>query len=256
MNYYLAAFYATIVGILSLFFWKYSWIKGKEYLILCLIFSLPLSPIVNIFIKRPIFYFLHSFFNISVEFKNWPLWPMWLIFIVSIIGPICEEAIKLFPVIILTKLFSVSGVGVYLLGILSGVGFGISEAWYAGYSLFKSPKYSEYATGLGNLLGLILGFAAERILAILAHWMLTAIVAYGILIKEPIKYFFVAVLLHFLINIPAVLYQKYKMPLAGLATVVIFVVLFTSFFLKIEQKVAHNYSCDRIKEDVLYEKKN
>ena len=256
MNYYLAAFYATIFGILGLFFWKYNWIKSNEILLLSLIFSLPLSAIVNIFVKKPIFHFLLRFFNINGELNDLSSLPLWFVFIASIIGPICEEAIKLFPVIIMMGTFSISsGLGVYLLGILSGVGFGIGEAWYVGYSLLKSPRYTEYATGFGNFLGLLLGFGGERLLAIFIHWMLTATVAYGIIIKEPIKYFIIAVILHFLINVPAVMYQRYKIPLTGIF-IVVFSIILISFFLKIEQKITRCYCSDKIKESILYERKN
>lgn len=255
MNYYICASIVTILSSLILFIWNYRLIKGKEYLFLYSLLSLPLSAVVNIFIKSPIFSYLCSIFNIDNEPTQWPIW---FTFIITIIGPLLEEGTKLLPLLILIKLFSMDKLMIYLLGLLIGMGFGIGEAWYLGYSF--SQGMPEYTSGLKNLWMLFVGFEGERFLATLIHSFLTGIVAFGILIKEPIRYFFLAVLFHFLINIPPCLYQLGWLPpeLSGILIIIIFCFLFFSVFLKIEERIridCEKSTCQR-EDRVLYEKKD
>jgi uncharacterized membrane protein YhfC len=253
MNFYICALEATIISILIFFFWKKSWIKGKGYLFLCILLSLPMSAIVNLTVKEPIFIYLLKIFNIGEEATKLPLW---FLFIVSIIGPLCEEAIKILPLIVIIKIISMDILKIYLLGILLGIWFGIGEAFYLGYSF--TIAMPEYISGFKNLLMISSGFGGERLLAILIHWFLTATVAYGIAIKKPIRYFSLAVVLHFLINVPACLYQNYGMPapISTVLTVIIFLVLLFSIFLKIEEKVRLGYEKPVLQkeEKVLYER--
>lgn len=238
MNFYICASIATIFSILIFLIWKRSWIKGRKYLLLCILISLPLSAIVNIFVKEPIFIYLLKTFNISEEVTKLPVW---FLFVVSIIGPLCEEAIKILPLIIIIVIIRMDEFKIYLLGILLGIGFGIGEAFYLGYSF--TIAMPEYISGFKNLLMVASGFGGERLLAILIHWFLTATVAFGIVIRKSIRYFFWAVFLHFLFNIPAVLYQEYGMPasITWVLTVIIFLVLFFSVFLKIEERIRVSY---------------
>lgn len=255
MNYYICASIVTILSSLILFMWKYSWIKGKEYLFLYSLLSLPLSAIVNIFIKTPIYSYLGTIFNIENELTQWPLW---FTFIITIIGPLLEEGIKLLLLLILIKLLSMDKLRIYLLGLLIGMGFGIGEAWYLGYSLSQSMP--EYTSGLKNLWMLFVGFEGERFLATLIHTFLTGMVAFGILIREPVKYFFLAVLLHSLINIPACLYQLGWLPpeVSGILMIIIFCFLFFSVFFKIEERIRINYEKATLQrqDELLYEKKD
>lgn len=256
MNYYICASIVTILSLLIPFSWKYSRIKEKEYLLLYILLSLPLSAVVNIFIKAPIFSYLLIIFNIDNELTQWPIW---FSFIITIIGPLLEEGIKLLPLLILIKLLSMDKLRIYLLGILIGIGFGIGEAWYLGYSF--SEGMPEYISGLKNLGMLLLGFGGERFLATLIHALLTGMVAFGILIKEPIRYFFLAVLFHFLINIPACLYQLGWIPqqiISGILTIIIFCFLFFSVFLKIEERIRIDYekSILQKQDKILYNKKD
>ncbi|MEK9150404.1 MAG: hypothetical protein AAB267_10225 [Candidatus Desantisbacteria bacterium] len=254
MNFYICALEATIFSILIFFLWKKQWIKGREYLLLYIFISLPLSALVNIFVKGPIFIYLLKIFNIGEGAK----WPLWFLFVISIIGPLCEEVIKILPLIIMLKIASMDGLKIYLLGMLLGIGFGIGEAFYLGYSF--TIAMPEYISGLKNLLLVSSGFGGERLLAITIHWFLTATVAFGIVMKKPIRYFSLAVLLHFLINIPACLYQDYGMPaqICGVLTVIIFLVLFFSVFLKIEERVRLGYEkpASQKEEKVLYERRD
>jgi len=254
MNFYICALEATIISILIFFFWKRSWIQGREYLLLYILISLPLSAAVNIFVKAPIFIYLLKTFNIGEATKL----PVWFLFIISIIGPLCEEAIKILPLIVIIKITRMDELKIYLLGMLLGIGFGIGEAFYLGYSFTIAAP--EYISGLKNLLMVSSGFGGERLLAIMIHWFLTATVAFGIAIKKPIRYFSLAVLFHFLINIPACLYQNYGMPspISGVLTVIIFLVLFFSVFLKIEERVRLGYEKPYLQkeEKVLYERRD
>lgn len=256
MNYYICAFIITILSFSIFFIWKYRWIKGEEHILLYILLSLPLSVIVNIFIKSPIFSYLVRIFNIDNELTRWPIW---FLTIVSVIGPLLEEGIKLLLLLILIKLLSIDELRIYLLGMLIGVGFGIGEAWYLGYSLAKSKP--EYIFGFKNFWMLLLGFGGERIFcALLIHPLLTGMVAFGIVIKEPINYFFLAVLFHFLINIPTCLFQVrlIPQPVGGILTIIIFFLLFFCGFVKIEKMVNRNYGTSILqeKDEVFYEKKD
>lgn len=232
MNYYICALVGTILGILISYTWRHKWIERRKYLLLYMFIPLPLSAIVNIFIKTPVFSYLCEIFNMNNEPAQWPIW---FLTIISIIGPLCEEGIKLLPLLVIIKLFLNDRSEIYSLGILIGSGFGIGEAWYLGYCFTKDTP--EYVSGFKNLLLLLLGFGGERLFAILLHSFFTGIVSFGILIKKPIRYFLLSVLSHFLINIPACLYQVYGISVStcGILTIPIFCILLFSVFLRLKK---------------------
>ncbi len=254
MNYYICALIVMVASLLIFFSWQHSRIKGVGYFHFCLLLSLPLSAIVNLFIKAPIFSQLDRIFNMSEEPTQWP---MWFHLIGLIVGALAEEVIKIVPLLlIIIRKVSLDNVSIYYLGLLLGVGFGIGEAWYLGYSF--SMELCEYNSGLKNLLLLLSGFGGERLFTVFIHGFLTAGVTYGILLKKPIIFFLLMVLLHSLINFPALLYQLQKIPgeIAGILTLIIFCVLLFSVFLKIGDKVIMKWGKSLQKGDeVLYERK-
>ncbi|MDI6735796.1 MAG: YhfC family glutamic-type intramembrane protease [bacterium] len=255
MNYCICALIVTVVSFLIFFIWQHSWIKGgRAYLLFWLLLSLPLSAIINLFIKSPIFSQLNIIFNISEETTQWP---MWFHLITLIVGALAEEAIKIVPLLFLIRIVSLDKVSIYYLGFLLGVGFGIGEAWYIGYSFAKESP--EYNSGLKNLLLLLAGFGGERLFTIFIHGFLTAGVTYGILLKKPIIFFLLMGLFHSLINLPALLYQVQKIPgeITGILTVIIFCFLLFSVFLKIGDRVITKWGKTILQkgDEVLYERK-
>jgi len=222
MNYY---FCAIIISILSYFISieivKHYLIKGINFPFLYILLTLPLSTIVNIIIKQSIFFQL---FRLPREIS---LWPIWFLPIALIIGALAEEGIKIIP-LLCGKVLGIlpNSRGLYIIGILAGLGFGVGEAWYLAYTL--NEKTPEFASGFMNLLLLLLGFGGERFFAIVIHMALTGLVGYGLYIGKPLKYFLLASLLHSIINVPALLYKLHLISdwIAGILIAIAFCLLY------------------------------
>ncbi len=223
--------------------------KNKIVILLYIIPTLLLSCIVNILIKKPIYNKLYALFDIK---KEAIFWPLWFLPIVLIVGSFAEEFIKVVP-ILLNKTLLRQKIDIYFSALLAGFGFGIGEIWYLAYRLSKTQP--QYASGFTNLI-LLWGFGGERILAVLLHIILTGIVGYGFVLNQPLKYFFFAVLLHSLVNIPAGLYQMKKIHV--LMCVVLIIIIFgllLSYFVSIDENMKKKKGYTMIDEAItIYEK--
>jgi uncharacterized membrane protein YhfC len=84
-----------------------------------------------------------------------------------------------------------------------GIGFGIGEIWYLAWQFSMVPGFSGYPFYYFG------GFIGERMIVVFLHGVMTAIAVVGFLKgkKGFLVGYSVAVLLHTLTNIGAVLYQ-------------------------------------------------
>lgn len=142
-------------------------LKEKLFFILSgMIVSIPITLLFETFVR-----------NISTVL------PLFLseILLIVIFAPLIEEFAKAYP------LFYRHGEterSIFVLGFLVGLGFGISEFLIYVFILNVPVVF--------------------RLPGILFHAASTSIVAYGIAKKQPVRYFFVAVGLHFLNNFLAI----------------------------------------------------
>jgi uncharacterized membrane protein YhfC len=247
MNFYIWAFIVTIAGLAILYLWVGHWgLKEIRYFYLYLILNLPLSPLVNLAIKRPIGLKLLSLFNLSEDPK---LWPLWFLPIANLLAPLTEEAIKILPVIFSDLRRALKEKKQALVaGFVLGFGFGIGEAWYLAITF--TQKMPEYATGSFLLL---FGFFSERTMAVVVHGCMTAIVLMGFH-RNFLKYYLLAVLFHYLGNIGAALYQSGRVSgeVAYIPILVVVMLIFYYIF-RIEKQLRKETSI-AMKEKILYQR--
>lgn len=197
---------------------------------LFIIITFPLSALVNLAIKRHILLALISIFSINESPK---FWPFWFLPIANLIAPLTEEPIKILPIIFTEARDSLKEKRrAYILGLLLGAGFGIGEAWYLAISFTLTKP--EYAFGLFFDL---IGFFSERFLVVIVHGLLTAVLLFGFK-KSFVKYFFIAVGFHYLLNIGAALYQRGILSIwATTVPLLLSLLIFLKYVFKIEQQL-------------------
>jgi len=253
MNYYFSGIFSTIISLLIFYhkWFKYGWV-GKDRAILYVLASLPFSAMVGLSIKKPIRSYLCNVLGISKELS---LWPLWFLLILLFIGAFAEEWLKMLPVL-LNKTLLKEKIHVYFSGLLVGLGFGIGEIWYLAYSFSRTQP--EYASGIKNFFLLLPGFGGERVLGVLAHMIFTGMVGYGFSISQPIRFFLLAVLLHFVINFPAGLYQAKRIH-PGLASILVIaiIVLLIYYFSRIDRNIMEREDFIKpVPKVILYENKS
>ena len=133
---------------------------------------LPLSAIVNLLVKRPIFLALAAAAGVETLA---PTSPLWFVFAVWLLPPITEEGIKLATLVLpFVRRELRDGESALLVGAAVGLGFGVGEAAYVGYALGLRSDFAGlpwYA---------FFPFLGERVAAIFIHGALTSIVAVGL----------------------------------------------------------------------------
>ncbi len=204
MKLYIWALIDTVVAILFILLIRDF---GEEKIsienkIFAILFAAFLCPIVNLFVKEPIFINLERLLHIPSDPKNYPIYYSLLTpFIVGI----TEEGIKIAPLLFHNfNKFLKHKESAISIGFLFGLGFGIGEAWYLAYELTPlSLQYSFISLS---------GFGRERLMAIAVHLSLTAFLAYGISIKKGFLYYLLVVALHGFVDIFASLYQAGLLP--------------------------------------------
>ncbi len=197
---------AVITGALSVAFWfslfhhmagphrKLAWVA---------ILGLPLSLVVNLGMKGPVYRGVASFAGISPE-EALASAPVWFLAFRLLLSPLAEEAVKVAPVALPGLRRRLVGQGAALwLGVYLGAGFGLGEIGYVGWRLSASAALAEYPVWMFT------GFLAERLAGTCAHGIMT-----GVLLVLAVKGrygwiagFLSAVGLHTLANLGALLAQ-------------------------------------------------
>lgn len=142
--------------------------------LLPLALALPLSPVVNLWVKTPI---LHWLSRVAGQPPYLELHsPLWYVLLILFLAPVTEEAIKLVPLAFpAARRQLLPGGPVIRLALASGLGFGLGEAWYLAYSLAVSGRYAGLSVGQFG------GYINERALVLFAHGAMTLVVLLGIL---------------------------------------------------------------------------
>lgn len=162
--------------------------------------GLPLSLIVNRFIKTPLVASLAAWTGIPL--KIGPELPFWFILLIWLNAPIFEEAIKLLPMVLpASRTFLENGSRALWAGFALGIGFGLGEAAYLAYGIAQSPIYSDLPWHVFT------GFASERLFVTFGHAFLTSVAVLGFHDgrKRALCGYLTAVGLHALINLGPIL---------------------------------------------------
>lgn len=147
--------------------------KGDRRYYWLVIVGLPLSLIVNKFIKIPFLTNIakHTDTSLQLDLNT----PLWFIFLILFNAPIFEEAMKALPVVVLKRrYFLETGIKSLHAGLALGLGFGIGEAAYIAYGIAQSPAYSAVPWYMFT------GFATERLIVTFAHGLMTSLTVLGL----------------------------------------------------------------------------
>jgi uncharacterized membrane protein YhfC len=193
--------------------------------------GLPLSLIVNRFIKTPVIAALAAWTGIPLRIGLDV--PVWFILAVWLNAPIFEEAIKLVPLLPAARVFLKDASHALWSGLALGMGFGLGEAAYLAYGIAQSPEYNQLPWHVFT------GYASERLIITFAHAFMTAIAVWGMYHgkRKALSGFLTAVGLHALINLGPVLLALQLIP-ATLASIESYLAIATAFviFQNIAQK--------------------
>jgi hypothetical protein len=211
--------------------------------------GLPLSFLVNRFIKTPIITFLAGWtqtpFRLALDA------PLWFILAIWLNTPIFEEAIKVLPIILpASRVFLRDATQALYAGLALGMGFGLGEAAYLANRIAQSPIYGQMPWYLFT------GFAFERLIVTFAHGWMTSIAVLGMFggRKKALPRYLTAVGLHALINLGPILLALKLIPatVASLASYAAILLAFLIF--QKEEHTAKQRSGIAPKEIVYFER--
>lgn len=177
-----------------------SWMQSDHRSAWLILAGLPLSFIVNRFIKTPIIVSIAAWTGIPLKLS--PGIPLWFIGLVWLNAPIFEEAIKMLPIVLLPRRRFLGETSQALSsGLALGMGFGLGEAAYLAYGLAQSPAYNQLPWYMFT------GFASERLIVSFAHGFMTSLAILGLHYgkRNALLGYMTAVGLHALINLGPIL---------------------------------------------------
>ena len=119
------------------------------------------------------------------------------------IAPVVEEAAKLLPLVLPDVRARLASPELpFRIGMASGLGFGLGEAWYVAWSISRAPAYLSLP-----LLSLT-GYISERLVVTFAHAVMTSVAVLGFAGRPspPVGYVY-AVALHASLNVGPLAYQ-------------------------------------------------
>jgi uncharacterized membrane protein YhfC len=199
--------------------------KGDRRYYWLVIAGMPLSLIVNKFIKIPFLTSIAAQTGTSLQLDVNT--PVWFILLIWFNAPLFEEAIKALPIFFLKRrYFSETGIKSLCAGLALGLGFGIGEAAYIAYGIAQSPAYSSIPWYMFT------GYATERIIVTFAHGLMTSLTVLGLQRgwKNLWLGFASAVGLHALINLGPILLALELIP-AAVASLVTYLSIAAAFMI-------------------------
>lgn len=198
--------------------------SGRPYYWLILA-GLPLSLIVNRFVKIPILTSLAAWTGIPLKLSDAPIW---FIILVLLNAPIFEEVIKILPMVLpASRRFLQDASQALCAGFALGIGFGLGEAAYLAYGIAQSPTYNQLSWHVFT------GFASERLFVCFGHGFLTSLAVLGLYRgkDKALTGYLTAVGLHALINLGPILLalKLIPEPLASLTSYAVILAAFVIF---------------------------
>jgi uncharacterized membrane protein YhfC len=185
--------------------------------------GLPLSLIVNRFIKTPLVASLAAWTGISLKIGQEV--PFWFMVLIWLNAPLFEEAIKLLPIVFpASRTFLENRSRALWAGFGLGIGFGLGEAAYLAHGIAQSPIYNDLPWHVFT------GFASERLIVTFGHAFLTSIAVLGFHDgrQRALGGYLTAVGLHALINLGPILLAL-KLISATVATVGSYISILVAF---------------------------
>ncbi len=168
--------------------------------------TLPLSFIVNVWVKRPAFFWVAGVAGLSPVVARTS--PLWFILFAHLLAPLTEEAVKILPLAARDWSAPLRDRGAALwAGMYLGAGFGLGEIWYLAWTIAAIPLYADFPFWQYT------GFLNERVLTVYAHAVMTAVAVTGLAAAmrgvrwAGVLGFAAAVGLHSLTNVTALLFQ-------------------------------------------------
>lgn len=166
------------------------------------ILGVPLSAVVNLWVKRPLAVAVGSTAGIPPGQGLAP--PVWFLVFLFLLSPVFEEAIKLAPLtaVALRRRLAEPGAALWA-GVYLGLGFGLGEVAYLAWGIAQNPAYSAYPLWYFG------GFFGERLMVVYLHAALTGLAASGWArgLGRALVTYGAAAGLHALANLGAMLYQ-------------------------------------------------
>ncbi len=139
-----------------------------------LVLGLPLSPVVNFWVKPAAALGLGQLAHIPTGLGTSNL-PPWFLFALFMLTPIAEELIKVTPLVLPPARRQMRDrVSSFWVGLTLGIGFGLGEAAFVAYGVAQNPEYAAlpwYA---------LTGYASERFMICLWHGVMTSLFVMGL----------------------------------------------------------------------------
>ena len=177
-----------------------SWMKSDHRSAWLMLAGMPLSFIVNRFVKTPIVVSVAAWAGIPLKLSSGV--PFWFIGLIWLNAPIFEEAIKMLPAVLLPRRrFLREAPQALSSGLALGIGFGLGEAAFLAYGIAQSPAYNQLPWYMFT------GFASERLIVTFAHGFMTSLAVLGLHYgkRNVLLSYMTAVGLHALINLGPIL---------------------------------------------------
>lgn len=182
--------------------------------------ALPFSPIVNLWMKKPLIELLLRKSHVGQRAQDWP-W--WIAALVLVTVGVCEEAIKVTPAVASSIRAAVrSRESAVPMAFSIGLGFALGEVWYLAAGLYLHDRAT--ASLPFYLLG---GFLSERLATIFIHSFLSLVALHGLLVGRGRFWLGVAgaMLLHALADLAPMLYQMKRLSPEPTALVIALITL-------------------------------
>ncbi|MDO8880555.1 MAG: YhfC family glutamic-type intramembrane protease [Coriobacteriia bacterium] len=205
-----------------------------------MVWGLPLSAVVNLFVKSPVGQGVGALAGIDPgQGLDTPVWFLVFLFLLA---PVFEELIKVAPALLPSvRPHATTPDDALWTGLALGMGFGIGEAAYLGWQIALSSAYEQYAWYMFS------GFLGERLVVVLLHGFMTALLMWFAARGRPVIGYLAAVGAHALLNSGAMLFQLGLVAegVAGLSLLVVLVVAVIVF-----ERIRPRYRRDE--SDVVY----
>jgi uncharacterized membrane protein YhfC len=214
-----------------------------------LIANLPLSLIVNEFVKTPVITSLAAWTWTPLKLTLDA--PLWFVIALWLNAPIFEEAIKLLPMLLPTsRRFRQNAAGALWAGLALGMGFGLGEAAFLAYKIAQSPVYNQLPWYMFT------GFAVERLIVTFAHGWMTSIAMTGLYSgkKKALLGYLCAVGLHALINLGPILSALKLIPATASSLLTYAVILGAFLLFQRQARIARTVSGLVPREVVYFER--
>lgn len=254
------------------------WSAGRRWIaLLPVLVAFPLSPLVNFFLKRPLYLVLQGLTGVPLAPAS--ALPWWFLLLVHPIPPLTEEAVKLLPLAVprVRALIdpgmgggrgeggggatAAGSGGLIHLALAIGVGFGLGEAWWIAWGVARAGLHAGLPVYYFG------GFINERLLVMFCHGAMTAVALRGIAraaryveagrhgrragaVAAVLGGYAGAVLLHALLNVGAMLYQMGKLGATGASLTLVASTLLLVVVL--ERIYREGLGPDRPREEVLW----